>query len=170
MVQIEHFGDNRINERQIYVLELPSLAGLPRILNLSSQYFTLLLACDARQISHDEIAKAATSLVEQGVVYVCSWGPDCQRVEDIFDEVIVGKNPDETVKSVIITTQHNDESLDEALWFLLNVAFAAEEYEKDCGAELIIVVANSEWTSQVRARLLNQDALSRDVVGEDTDE
>ncbi len=166
MLQLEDFGINQVSERQIYFLELPGLSDLSASLHLSSRYFTLLLACDARHISNDVIAQAAGSLIKQGLVYVCAWGADCARVEDIFDEVIVEINPDETEKSVIMTTQHDDESLDEALWYLLYVAFAADDYEEDCRAEVIAVVDNKEWATHIRTRLADQNALSQDVTSE----
>lgn len=170
MLQLEDFGINQVSERQIYFLELSGLSDLSASLHLSSRYFTLLLACDARRISSDVIAEAAGSLIGQGLVYICSWGTDCARVESIFDEVIVGINPDETEKSVIMTTQHDGESLDEALWYLLNVAFAADDYEAECSAEVIAVVDNTEWAAQIRTRLADQKALSRDVIDEGMDD
>jgi hypothetical protein len=42
-------------------------------------------------------------------------GPDCERVHDIIDEVIVNRNPGETDEDVIMTTWHDDEALNEAL-------------------------------------------------------
>lgn len=40
---------------------------------------------------------------------VCVVGDDCQRVEDVIDELIVGDGSDETRS--LITTSHPDESL-----------------------------------------------------------
>jgi hypothetical protein len=62
---------------------------------------------------------------------------------------------DETDDSVIITMWFEDESLDEALWKLLYVAFPANDYERDCHAGLSIIVGNPEWTDLARNRLLD---------------
>ena len=80
--------------------------------------------------------------------------------------LIVGANPHETQHSVIMTTWHDQESLDEALWFFLNCAFPATDYEDSCRAELVVVIDNENWATQLKARLADQDALNRDVVGE----
>ena len=62
-----------------------------------------------------EISDIANWALDQGAVYVCVWGPDCERVHDIIDEVIVNRNPGETDEDVIMTTWHDDEALNEAL-------------------------------------------------------
>jgi len=167
MLQLEDFGINQVSERQLYFLELPDLSALSASLHLSSRYFNMLLACDARHIPGDVVAEAAASLIGQGLVYICSWGADCARVESVFDEVIVERNPGETERSVIMSTQHDEESLDEALWYLLHVAFPAGDYEEHCKAEVVAVVDNKEWAAQIRARLADRDALSRDVIGKE---
>ena len=123
---MENIGTNQITERHQFFLDLSRLGDWPKQLALPSRYFGLFLACDARAISDEAIVEVAGSLIEQGIVYLCSWGPDCERVHDLFDSVIVERNPNETEKSVILTTWHDGESLDEALWHFLNVAFPAQ--------------------------------------------
>ena len=75
----------------------------------------LFLAMNARPMSTIEISDIANWALDQGAVYVCVWGPDCERVHDIIDEVIVNRNPGETDEDVIMTTWHDDEALNEAL-------------------------------------------------------
>ena len=89
MRQLQSFGINKSEDskRQLFVLELAHLSNFPRVLNLPSPHFKLLLVSDAHQNTADEIALLAHLLIEQGLVYICSWGADCERVNDIFDEV-----------------------------------------------------------------------------------
>ena len=47
--------------------------------------------------------------IHDGVVLVCVIGSDCQRVEDIIDELVVGDGSDPT--RFLTTTSHPDESL-----------------------------------------------------------
>jgi hypothetical protein len=166
---MEQLGKNRITDRSVFIVELPSLNVLPETLNLPAQYFGLFLACDARQVPDDEINHIAYSLIREGMSYVCTWGPDCERVNDLFDSVLVELNADVTVESVITTTWLDEDSLGEALWHFLNVAFPADDYWDGCKAELFVVVDNQEWSSQIRARLKDQGGLSKDVVGEEDD-
>jgi hypothetical protein len=50
-----------------------------------------------------------------GVVLVCVVGDDCQRVEDIIDEIVVGDGSD--LSRFLNTTSHPAESLDEVREF-----------------------------------------------------
>jgi hypothetical protein len=167
---MEQLGRNRITERGLHVLELPSLDELPATLNLPGQYFGLFLVIDARQVTDETIRRLASSLIRVGMAYICIWGPDCERVHDLFDEVIVGLNPNESVESVKMTTWLAKEGLDGALWHFLNVAFPADDYWNECKAELVVVVDNQKWASHIRARLKDQESLSKDVAGEYEDE
>jgi hypothetical protein len=84
---------------------------------IQGKHWVLFLAMDARPMSTNEISDIANWALDQGAVYVCVWGPDCERVHDIIDEVLVDRNPDATDEDVIMTTWHDDEALNEALWF-----------------------------------------------------
>jgi len=53
-----------------------------------------MLAWDARAASVDEISRVARWLLNAGAVYVCVWGPHCERVHDILDEENIGPNPE----------------------------------------------------------------------------
>ena len=164
---MKSIGKNPITERHQFLLNLTHLGELPRHLSLPSRYFGLFLACDGRVASDEAVVEAARSLLDEGLVYLCSWGPECERVHDLFDSVIVERDPNETEKSVTLTSWHDDESLDEALWYFLNAAFPTDDYREGCQAELIAVVSNEAWAGQVKARLADPQSLNRDVVGED---
>lgn len=170
MIQPELVGRNDETERDLFLLSLPGVLDLPGKLNLSSKYFGVLLACDAHDLEDAVVVNLARSLIAQGMRYFCSWGKDCERVHDLVDSVIVEDYPDETVESVIVTMWFAHESLDEALWQFLYVAFPASDYEKDCRADLAIVVGNSEWTTQAKNRLSDLDELNKTVVGEHDDD
>jgi hypothetical protein len=170
MLQPELIGRNDETERDLFLLSLPSVADVPGELSLSSKYFGVLLACDAQSHEDAVFVSLARSLFAQGMKYFCSWGNDCERVHDLVDSVRFEIYPDETVDSVIITIWLADKNLDEALWQFLFVAFPANDYEKDCHADLAIIVGNSEWSRQAKNRLSDLDELNKTVVGEDDDD
>jgi hypothetical protein len=170
MVKVESIGRNDVSERQLFVLSLPHISDLPEALNLQSKYFGVLLACDAERINDDTILNLAGSLIVQGMRYFVSWGSDCERVHDLFDSVIIDNDPHETKDSVIMTMWLEKQSLDEAIWQFLYVAFPANDYWEDCHAELVIVIGNDAWTQQIKTRLSDLDTLNKDVVGEDDSE
>jgi hypothetical protein len=51
---------------------------------------------------------------------------------------------------VIITTAHDDETLEEALWFFVHCAFAAKNYEEDCTEWIAVAVGNKDWSNEIR--------------------
>ena len=74
-------------------------------------------------------------------------------MHDIIDEVVCNRNPDETDEDVIMTTWHEDEALDEALWFAVNSAFPAGAYEETCKTLAAIAVGSQDWGSQIARKL-----------------
>jgi hypothetical protein len=64
-----------------------------------------------------------------------------------------------------MSTGHAGESLDEALWFALNVTSPSEEYESTCGSFVAITVANAEWDAQVQRRLSDLRRLDAALFG-----
>ena len=167
MLQPELIGRNDVTERDLFLLSAPRISDVPSTLTLSSRYFGVLLACDARSVEDSAIVNLARLLADNGMRYLCSWGSDCERVHDLVDSVTIDNDPHETADSVIITMWLKDESLDEALWQFLYVAFPANDYEADCHSDLAIVIGNTGWEEQIKRRFSDLKGLNKDVVGED---
>jgi len=142
--------------RDLFVLELEAPDDLPRALDLPSRHFACLVAWDSREASVDEIARLATKLMKEGAAYFVCWGPGCERVHDIVDEI--DADPDDPVgspeASVIMTTWHADESLEDAIWFFLNETSPDEHYETTLGSSLAVSIGSSKWAAVLRAALL----------------
>jgi hypothetical protein len=62
-----------------------------------------------------ELDEMVEQFLRDGVVFVGVLGKDCSRVEDIIGELVVGDGNNET--RFILTSFHEDESLDEAIDF-----------------------------------------------------
>lgn len=56
--------------------------------------------------------------IRDGVVIVSVVGDDCERVEDVIDEIVVGDGSDET--RFLMTSSHPGESLDAVREFAAN--------------------------------------------------
>jgi hypothetical protein len=155
-------------ERQIFFLPLSSLESLPLNLRLPTPHFVLFLACNASKITTDSIYDFAQKIVEMGAVYVCSWGKDCELTHEIFDEFLELREAEE-VKQLphIMTTWHTNDSLDEALWFALNVAYPDSEFAESCGSTLIVSVANERWNAHLQKRLSNLRQFNQELVNAD---
>jgi hypothetical protein len=137
--------------KEIYLCAVDSLHQLPCSIKPTSRHFGLLIVMDAVSLREADLSQAAKELISKGLVYLCAWGPDCERVHDRFDEEsVVEKLPAET-DDVLMTTSHSDESLSEALWFFLNCAFATKSYEQTCADWIIATIGNERWEATIRA-------------------
>ena len=103
------------------------------------------------QAWRDQIGKW---LVENGCLYALAWGHECSKWDDSIDwanleQFDYGEVPD---KRLVITTWHNDESLEEFLWF---TKFSAEHPFAELSDTIIIHVANTQ-ARQKFLKLWNQ--------------
>lgn len=150
---------------QLYSLAMPAFeTPLPPFV-LSSPHFVCLVAADGGQVSSADIVTLADALLQRGLACLCAWGPDCERVHDLFDYAEIERNVrDNRERPVVLTTAHPDESLDEALWFMLNGAQATPAYEPTCRARLALTVGNASWAAQVHRCLDAPDTFDRDML------
>jgi hypothetical protein len=119
----------------------------------SFPYFGLFNSLNALEIKSEQILPLAEAAVPKGLVGLCAWGPDCERVHDCFDEVAVAANLESTDDDIVMTTWHDDETLSQTLWYFVNSAFADEDYRADCKDWLTIVIGNGDWEREARAAL-----------------
>jgi hypothetical protein len=139
--------------RDIYLCLADSISDLPQRIKPASQNFGLLLLIDAHPLKSEEIRLAGAKLVDQGLAYLCAWGPDCERVHDIFDEASQIRNSQLSCDDVVMTTSHSDEPLIEALWFFLHGAFPTKCFETSCTDWVIATVGNPDWEQEIRNRI-----------------
>ncbi len=160
---IERLGTDATQERGLYLARLLAVDEWPEEIGEPTPHFVVFLAMDARGVPDDEIARLADKLLRQGAAYVCAWGPDCQRVHDLFDAAISELFPlDED--ALVMTTWHADEELDQALWFALFSACPDDPFLETCGSLLAIVVGNDGWAAHVERRLADPAGLNADVL------
>ena len=164
---MEQFSVNSVSERPIYLVSVPTFRELVGRFDVTAGHFTLFVVSDASNVSADSISEVAESALQAGCVYICTWGNDCERVHDIFDEVIVGNDPNQTVKSVIMTTWHSRDTLDDALWFFLHCAWPADDYIDQTIAEIIAVVGDGEWAAQITDYLRDQHSFNSKMLEPD---
>ena len=95
---------------------------------------------------------------------MCVWGPNCERVHDIFDEVHVGDGTTEP-SFTFMSTWHDDEPLEEAVWFFLQSAFPPDG-EIASTSYLAITVGNPDWAATVDQALSNLAAFKAKMLDE----
>jgi hypothetical protein len=103
-----------------------------------SKRTVILLAGDAESISTDIIAQGADHLLDSGLAYICTWGPDCERVHDIFDQSYVG---DGTTKPTadFMSTWHSSDTFAEAVEFFAMTAWPMDDACGDLSYLAIII-------------------------------
>jgi hypothetical protein len=155
-------------DRKLFSLSIPNLGSFPSQLEMPNQSFVLLLACDARQIKDSVITDFANLMIDRGIAYLCAWGPDCERVHDLFDLTYVMREIGEERRYPhVMTTWHDAESLDEALWFMLFSAYPDEAFADTCGFDLAVSVANDEWGAHIQKRLSIVSQFNKEVLSKD---
>jgi hypothetical protein len=115
-------------------------------------------------LSDDHILQLGARLVNEGMVYFCSWGSDCQRAHDLVNKVFEEKEH-QGEDIYWITTWHDDESIEDALWFLLNVAMVPDRYWNNCST-VAAVLANEEWYDKIDMDLNHLSEFNERMVDE----
>jgi len=115
----------------------------------------LILAWDARDASADTVSTFVAPLLRQGASYFVCWGPDCERVHDIIDEMVSYPDNDFGVPedSCIMTTWHASEPLREALRFFLVNSWPDEHYQGSTHTALAIAVGSPAWAAEIMEAL-----------------
>lgn len=130
----------------IEVLYVEEIEQLARRLQPRERYFTLLLAWDAPAVDQAQLRKWMQPLVDRGLVYFCAWGRECKAVHDAADmcDIERGKssgNPD----FFVMTTRHDDEPLEEVLWFFQMLALPTEAGMAGDFDRFAVAVGNPQW-------------------------
>ena len=168
MTGVMSFGRDDVSGRELYSLHLETADGLSQ-LNLSSPKFVAFLAWDSSHATIEAISQVAEKLLNSGCVYLCAWGNGCERVHDIMDVVLVGPDPSDDVAPVM-TTWHQDDSLDEALWFFLNSTWPDDQYFDDCRSAIAITVGGSrEFQDRIAFALTYPREFSGQVLSREED-
>jgi hypothetical protein len=136
-------------------MPLRELNDWPIRLDLSSRHFGVLLICDGRKIQNSTVFTVAERIISQGLAYFCSWGPDCERIHDLFDEVLVGDGSAPPHDDPIVMTTWHDEPMEEAVWYSLYLSVGAGEYETTCRSWIIVPVEMADWAEEALALAQN---------------
>jgi hypothetical protein len=144
---MEVLGRGGIGERSMFLLDVSNADDIPAIFAVADKYFVCLLAWDATGVSASVIGAVAERLIKAGCVYALCWGPDCERVHDIFDEEAVDMRTD---GPWAMTNWHSEEPLVDAIWFTLICACPDEAFAEGCKSTIGISIGSTEWASEIR--------------------
>ena len=157
---IEFVYKSRRPVQRFGVAQADRLEDLSAMMSDVSRHFALFLALDGTALPDALIGATAKALLERGAAYVCVWGPDCERVHDLFDHQ---RSADETNESCVMTTWHAKDSLREALWFFAHCAEPCEGFRPACRDWVAVAVAHPEWKADIRKTLVGNNATGAEL-------
>lgn len=146
---LEAIGNARESGRAVFVASPERLEGLPPLLRLPCARFILLLAYD-HELAPARLEEILGELLDRGCVYLCAWGPACEHVHAIMDDVALERELRGGPKQTIMTTWHIDEQLSEAVDFALRHARPDDALAQGCDAIVLAAVDNSDWAQALR--------------------
>ncbi|MBI2336374.1 MAG: hypothetical protein HYU97_06395 [Deltaproteobacteria bacterium] len=141
------------SSKSITLLSLSSLEDLPERLKLASPHFACLLACDAQELEDTQINELADFLLQQGLAYLGVWGPECERVRDLFAVKVSELEIAEGVEFPLLTHCHKEKELEEVLGSFVQSAKPDDAYVKTCQSLLIVCVNKPEWETTFKQTL-----------------
>ena len=144
-------GKIRSSQSPIYLSFAEGFDSLIGI-DLPSRQSVILLISDSSEVNTRVIYSAAEYLLGAGLVYVCVWGDDCERVHDIFDEAEVGDGSVDR-DTCFMSTWHNRDTLDEAIEFFLTCA-TPPECDLACTSYLAVVVGDQDLHDVVGQKII----------------
>jgi hypothetical protein len=145
------------------------------------EWFTAFIAADVREASDEVIRPLATAMLAQRCAYVSAWGPACERIHAVFDEVYVTWPSHSAFRRwrrrqmrwskeipFLMTTDHHDESLPTALQYAVDDAWPSDDGYFENRRPTFVALVERSFREEVRSLLLNLDRLRRE--GEATEE
>ncbi len=151
-------------ETQFAVIQLPELSW-PISTALPSSRFRLFVAADTSAVTTDAISRFASAALSEGMVYFCAWGRGCERFHDIVDQVRAedelteGRFIGPTEHDVVMTTWHDNETLEQALDFFITCAVPTDGFAIDSSFRLVVCIGNPDW-SEIAIRVLQTTPLT----------
>ncbi len=150
-MMLEKLGENL--DRSLYALNVPRFESFKPVDHLPTKHFLCLLAADFTSASDGEIIALANSLLEFGASYFVCWGAGCERAHDLIDDLTLLVEPPVPDDSIIMSTWHANETLSEALFFLLCNAWPDSAYVDSTGSLIAVSVGGGAIATEIREAL-----------------
>jgi hypothetical protein len=167
MTEIRLIGRSTASDRPLYLVRIEDVDDQPKCLPERVRPFVLFTALDATRVSDERLKSFARTWLEFGCAWLCSWGPESERVEFAFDQAEIDIEPFKKswfAESMCVTTSHETDSLDDALWFAV---FATAPRYGEYGA--VVTVAEDDWAEEIEARLADTKTWAAKHLAEEKD-
>ena len=158
MTDIRLIGET--DDRRLYVARIATLSNWPQQLDEPVGPFVVFTAFETESSDLAVLGRFARTLLDQGCVYACAWGPGSGHVEFAFDLALVDAEiAGRPYNHDVGTTSHEDESLDDALWFAMFNA-----YPSDAVPRALLAVSEEAWAGEIESRLANVEPWTARVM------
>jgi hypothetical protein len=137
-----------IERSGLYLLNCHSFSDIIPALDITSPHFVALIVADFTTETLDDLVRFSQQMIEAGSRYFCAWGEGCRKAHLAFDLACCQFEPGS--ESVIFTTDHHDDPIEEAIWHLINCAYPDDPYDRDCHATLVICVNKPQLAQTVQ--------------------
>jgi len=135
--------------REIYLVSVEKVDDLDVTnLSLNSRYFTLMIINNNHV--NELYFEKCKHLILHGLAYMRAWGSECSLLDSLFDEASVMLEVDEGIKicrsdeDVIMTTWHENESLDSAIDYFLRKTEPTKMFNSECNSSIILQVGGDK--------------------------
>lgn len=148
------FGRDAMN-RAVHALSVSSVAEVPDVGLLDSKHFACLVLWDSSDASVRDVGHMLASLLLQGASYLMFWGPGCTRMHDIADETIVELRDRLALEddATVMTTEHRDESLEDAIWWFREVSSPHSSLCATTRSALVLTIGSADWAAEAERML-----------------
>jgi hypothetical protein len=154
--------DEDFPEKVFYLCPADSIESLGERIIPSTANFGLFAAMNANGVPDESVLRSAKKLLSKGLACLCTWGPGCERVHDLFDVAARGINSGLSGDDVIMTTWHADVPMEEALWFFVHAAFVTKKFDKTCKDWIIAPISSPEWEQLIRSKIAEINITTED--------
>lgn len=113
------------------------LASKP--VSIDQTRYVLFIASEMSVMSAEVIE--ARRWVDAGAAYMCAWGPASSELDDLFDYATFLPEAGTPLPFTLMTTWHDNEPLEKALWFAFYNATIPDELEVEI--ESVVILTDS---------------------------
>lgn len=133
--------------------------------------FLLFVAADVGAADAADLVDWATPLVLGGCRGMAAWGANCTLVDDAFDWAVVWEEIQQDRElELVMTTWHDKDSLEEALWYFLRSMPQVSAPELGDRYSMVAVVEDrGDWLERVRAAFADPEGFCDHLLDEEGD-
>ena len=150
MKKSAHIVWDPTNERDLYLLELDSVADLPKTLDLPSLNYAVFVAWEAEGQPRTTVEAFLKYLLRSGASHICMWGDGCEWVKEIYDELMDEDYKLNPFADRIEIFADRNETLEETLGLFFTGSVTSPEFARTTRCGLGVSIGSSDWTRRIR--------------------